>query len=56
MKVVFVITRFDIKPLYFGGKKLLQFKDLINFLREVIFPYASEIVKDSQIFRLNKFY
>ena len=55
MKVVSLITRLDIKPLFFGEKKLLQFKHLINFLREVIFPYTSQIAKDSQIFRLNKF-
>ena len=52
MKFVSLITKLDI----FRERILLQFKHLINFLEEVIFPYTSLIVKDSEIFRLNKFY
>ena len=38
MKVVSLITRLDIKPLFIREKKLLQFKHLIIFWGEVIFP------------------
>ena len=54
MKIVSFITRLDIKN-SFLEKKHFQFKHFLNFLREVIFPFTSQIVKDSQIFRLNKF-
>ena len=43
------------KATLFQEKKLLQYKHLINFLREVILHFPSQIVKNSQIIRLNKF-
>ena len=50
-----VVSQIGHKATLFQEKKLLQYKHLRNFLREVVLYSPSQIVKNSQIIHLNKF-
>ena len=55
MKADFLVTnKHDIKVGYktalFRGNRILQFQHLINFLRGVILPYASQIFHRYKLF------
>ena len=55
MKVVSLVTMLDVKPLFLGKRNFCNL-NIHKFFARSNFPLYSQIVKDSQIFRLNKFF